>query len=98
MLDIGVLLLASQQCQFVGMAAYTLRVLSNFMFQTQKQNDDLINLNFSSHSRDKWLEPFPQEAAFPDDLFFTSKWDLSEATVKLQALRVEARLADNVNP
>ena len=35
-----------QQCQFVGMAAYKLRVLSNFMFQTQKQNDDLSSLSF----------------------------------------------------
>ena len=65
-----------QQCQFVGMAAYKLRVLSNFMFQTQKQNDELNSLNFSNHSRDKWLESFPSETAFPDDLFFTSKWDL----------------------
>ena len=42
-------------------------------------------------------ESFPNETAFPDGLFFIPKWDLTQANTKLQALRVEARLADNVN-
>ena len=52
---------------------------------------------FSNDAQSKWLESFPCETPFPDDFFFIPKWDLSEASAKLQALRVEARLADNVN-
>ena len=80
------------------MAAHKLRVLSNFMFQSQIQIADLSNLNFSNSNQDKWLESFPTETAFPDDLFFIPKGDVSEATVKIEALRIEARLAGTVNP
>ena len=86
-----------QQCQFAGMAAYKLRVLSSFMFQTQHQNSDLTNLDFCNQSQAKWLESFPNETAFPDGLFFVPRWDLTQANAKLQALRIEARLAENVN-
>ena len=87
-----------QQCQFVGMAAYKLRVLTSFLFQTQQQDPVLSNLQFSNHAQTKWLESFPNETAFPDGLFFIPKWDLSQASAQLQALRVEARLEENVNP
>ena len=86
-----------QQCQFAGMAAYKLRVLSSFMFQTQYQNSDLTSIDFTNQNQAKWLESFPNETAFPDGLFFIPKWDLTQANTKLQALHVEARLADNVN-
>ena len=86
-----------QQYQFVGMAAYKLRTLSNFMLLSQHQEATLKNLNFSNNTQDKWLESFPPETAFLDNMFFIPKWDLSEAIVKLQILRVEARLANNVN-
>ena len=79
------------------MAAYKLRVLSSFMFQTQHQNSDLTNRDFSNQTQAKWLESFPNETAFPDGLFFVPEWDLTQANAKLQALRVEARLAENVN-
>ena len=65
------------------------------MFQTQHQNSDLISLDNSNQSQAKWLESFPHETAFPDGLFFVPTWDLTQA--KLQALRIEARLAENVN-
>ena len=87
-----------QQCQFVGMAAYKLRVLTSFLFQTQHQNPILSNLQFSNHNQTKWLESLPNETAFPEGLFFIPKWDLTTASAQLQALRVEARLEENVNP
>ena len=86
-----------QQCQFAGMAAYKLRVLSSFVFQTQHQNSDLNSLDFSNQNQAKWLESFPNETAFPDGLFFIPQWNLTQANTKLQALRVEARLTDHVN-
>ena len=43
-----------QQCQFAGMAAYKLRVLSSSMFQTQHQNSDLTSLDFSNQNQAKW--------------------------------------------
>ena len=80
------------------MAAYKLRVLTSFFFQTQQQDPVLSNLQFSNHAQTKWLESFPNETAFPDGLFFIPKWDLNQASAQLQALRVEARLEENVNP
>ena len=62
-----------KQCQFVGMAAYKLRVLSSFLFQTQHQNSELSNLRFDNQNQAKWLEAFPSETAFPDGLYFTPK-------------------------
>ena len=87
-----------QQCQFVGMAAYKLRVLTSFLFQTQHQDPVLSNLQFSKNDQAKWLESFPNETAFPDGLFFIPRWDLNQAGARVQALRVEARLVENVNP
>ena len=86
------------QCQFVGMAAYKFRVLTSFLFLTQQQNPVLSNLQFPNRDQTKWLESFPNETAFPEGLFFIPRWDLNEASAKLQALRVEVRLNENVNP
>ena len=72
-----------QQCQFVGMAAYKLRILTSFLFQTQHQNPILGNLPFSNHDQTKWLESLPNETAFPESLFFIPKWDLTKASAQL---------------
>ena len=78
------------------MAAYKLQVLSSFLFRTQLQDSDLNSLTCPNHNQAMWLESFPNETAFPDDLFFIPKLDFSEASAKLQALHAEAHLADNV--
>ena len=85
------------QCQFIGMAAYKLRVLTSFLFQTQQQNPELYGMTFPNDEQAKWLEAFPNETAFPEGLFFIPNWDLLEASNNIQRLRVEARMASNVN-
>ena len=85
------------QCQFIGMAAYKLRVLTSFLFQTQQQNPELHGLTFPNDAQAKWLEAFPNETAFPDSLFFIPKWNLVDASNNIQKIRVEARMASNVN-
>ena len=85
------------QCQFIGMAAYKLRVLTSFLFQTQQQNPELHGMTFPNDEQAKWLEAFPNETAFPEGLVFIPNWDLLEASNNIQRLRVEARMASNVN-
>ena len=85
------------QCQFIGMAAYKLRILTAFLFQTQQQNQELQSMTFSNDAQTKWLEAFPNETAFPDGLFFIPKWDLLDASNNIQRIRLEARMASNVN-
>ena len=83
------------QCQFIGMAAYKLRVLTSFLFQTQQQNPELHGMTFPNDEQAKWLETFPNETAFPEGLFFIPNWDLLEASNNIQRLR--ARMASSVN-
>ena len=85
------------RCQFIDMAAYKLRVLTS-LFQTQQQNHELRCMTFPNDEQAKWLEAFPTETAFPDFLYFMPEWDLLGASNNIQRLRVEARMASNVNP
>ena len=85
------------QCQFIGMAAYKLRILTVFLFQTQQQNHELQSMTFPNDAQTKWLEAFPNETAFPDCLFFIPRWDLLGASNNIQRIRVEARMTSNVN-
>ena len=68
------------QCQFMGMAAYKLRVLTSFLFQTQQQNPELHSMSFPNDAQAKWLDAFPNETAFPEHLFFIPGWDLLDAS------------------
>ena len=85
------------QCQFIGMAAYKLRVLTSFLFQTQQQNPELHSMSFPNDAQAKWLEAFPNETAFPESLFFIPDWNLLDASNNIQRIRVEARMASNIN-
>ena len=80
------------------MAAYKLRVLTSFLFLTQQQNSDLHGMTFPNDQQAKWLEAFPNETAFPEHLYFIPNWDLLEASNNVQKIRVEARMASNINP
>ena len=54
-------------------------------------------MTFPNDAQAKWLEAFPNETAFPDSLFFIPKWNLVDASNNIQKIRVEARMASNVN-
>ena len=86
------------QCQFLGMAAFKLRVLTSFLFLTQQQNSDLHGMTFPNDQQAKWLEAFPNETAFPEHLYFIPDWDLLDASNNIQKIPVEARMASNINP
>ena len=86
------------QCQFTGMADKKLGVLAAFLFQTQQPKSDFSSMTFPTDTQTKWLEAFPNETAFLENLFFIPRWDQLEASNNLQALRAEARFVTNVNP
>ena len=84
-------------CQLMGMAAYRFRLLSIGIFQLQKRDDLPTEADMCVEFPEKWLPTFPKERAFPDNLFFVPAWDLATSAVKLQSIKVEARLASQVN-
>ena len=79
-------------CQFIGTAAYKSSSLSDTATRSRAAYH-----HFPQRST-KWFEAFPNDTAFPETLVYISKWDLLDASNNIQCLRVEARMASNVNP
>ena len=78
---------------FIGVAVYKFRVLSRNLLKlcatSESQFDDFF---LDREEYVKWIPSFPREPAFPNGIFFTPRWNLAYAIVRLSRLQVQISL------
>ena len=79
------------RCLNVGMAAYKFKALSSHLLTSACEHCQRFSL-YDPPLPSKWLPFLPLERSFPEDVFFSHCWDLTQTAERLHQLNMNIRI------
>ena len=84
------------KCLNVGMAAYKFKALSAHLLNSAFEQNQRFSL-YDPPLPSKWLPFLPLELSFPDDVYFSHCWDLTQAAQRLHQFNMAIRINHHCN-